>query len=356
MRKFQWTPNFYVILVGPPGIVNKSTSSRTGMRLLEKVPGVKFGPPSITWQKLTDSLGQAVEYMKHTKADGTDEHLPMSCVTIQASELGTLLKPEDTSLIDVLVDLWDGQLTQWGHSTKTSGETTIKNPWINIIGCTTPSWLKENFPESMIGGGLTSRIIFVYGDKKQKLVAYPDELIHGADYHDLEVKLVADLNEIAKLSGEYKLTQAARIWGHNWYAHHWNAKRADHLASDRYGGYLARKQTHLHKLAIILSAAQSDQLIIDKEQLEMAEALLSGVEPHMLKVFESIGVTEESRHVHELIPFLRTYGWMTMDELWKKVMNLMSNQDFENAIRAALRAGLVSVIEKGGRKGLGLSP
>ena len=27
MRKFQWTPNFYIVLVGPPGIVNKSTTS-----------------------------------------------------------------------------------------------------------------------------------------------------------------------------------------------------------------------------------------------------------------------------------------------------------------------------------------
>src|SRR5574343_321589 len=26
MRKFQWTPNFYIILVGPPGIATKSTS------------------------------------------------------------------------------------------------------------------------------------------------------------------------------------------------------------------------------------------------------------------------------------------------------------------------------------------
>ena len=38
----------------------------------------------------------------------------MSCLTIQVSELGTFLKIEDGALVDVLVDLWDGQLSDLG--------------------------------------------------------------------------------------------------------------------------------------------------------------------------------------------------------------------------------------------------
>src|SRR5215831_15160014 len=112
MRKFQWTPNFYIILVGPPGIATKSTSTRTGMRLLESIQGIHFGPPSITWQKLADSLSEAVEHMKIRGPTGADDFIPMSCITVPVSELGTFLKIEDSALVDVLVDLWDGQLSK----------------------------------------------------------------------------------------------------------------------------------------------------------------------------------------------------------------------------------------------------
>jgi hypothetical protein len=356
MRKFQWTPNFYIVLVGPPGIVNKSTTSRTGMRLLEQVDGIKFGPPSITWQKLADSLSAAAEHMRHTKPDGTDAFLPMSCLTIQVSELGTFLKMEDGALVDVLVDLWDGQLSTWGHSTKMSGDIIIKNPWLNIIGCTTPSWLKANFPEHTIGGGLTSRIIFVHGDEKAKLIPYPDEALTPADYEALEKGLVADLKEIAIISGEYLLSGEARQWGQDWYTKHWDTSlRPKHLSSDRYGGYIARKQTHLHKLAIVLAASESSVRRIERPHLETAEALLLSVEPHMMKVFESIGVVSEARHLAELLPFLRAHGFLTADQLWKCVMNLMSLKDYEDALRAGLKGGTLCVAQNGHAQGIALA-
>jgi len=343
MRKFQWTPNFYIILVGPPGIATKSTTIRAGLRLLEQVPGIHFGPPSITWQKLAESLATAVEHMKMTTSTGEEVFFPMSCLTIAVSELGTFLKIDDTALVDVLVDLWDGQLGTWGHATKTSGQTDVKNPWLNIIGCTTPAWLKANFPEHLIGGGLTSRIVFVYGDKKRRLVAYPDEMMPDADYFTMEKKLVEDLNDIALLQGSMTLTPEARKWGHDWYSKHWTAPRPDHMASDRYGGYLARKQTHIHKLAIVLSAARSSSMSITDVDLHEASLLLESAEPHMLRVFESIGVVDEARRMGEIEKFVSAHGWLSADQLWKFVRNIMTQKDFEESLKGAVRAGVLKV-------------
>lgn len=352
MRKFHWTPNFYIVLVGPPGIVTKSTTIRAGMRLLEQVKGVNFGPPSITWQKLADNLAAAVEHLDVTDSQGNQVLIPMSCLTIPVSELGTFLKIDDASLIDVLVDLWDGQLTQWGHSTKTSGTTEIKNPWLNIIGCTTPSWLKAHFPEHLIGGGLTSRIVFVFGETKRKLSAYPDEFIADADYRSMEAKLVEDLKEIASLKGSYSISSEARAWGHKWYADHWKTERPSHMASDRYGGYLARKQTHIHKLAIVLAAAQSSTMVIEKNHLEEASMLLESTEPHMLKVFESIGVVEEAKNMTELVAYVNAHSFVTSDQLWKLVMNIMSQKEFNEAMVGACRAGILVVEKRNGKLGV----
>lgn len=352
MRKFQWTPNFYIVLVGPAGIVNKSTSIRNGQRLLERIPGVKFGPPSITWQKLVDSLQDAAEFMKYLDSQGQEALVEMACLNVPVSELGTFLKVEDAAFVDVLVDLWDGQLTTFTHSTKTSGAVQIRNPWLNVMGCTTPSWLKAHFPDSLIGGGLTSRIIFVYGDAKTNLVPYPDEMKTSKDYLELEERLVTDLMEISKLAGEMKLSAEARAWGHEWYEKHWDKNQQSmQMTSERYGGYKARKQTHLHKLAIILSVAESDRLIIEKHHLEMADGLLQGVEPHMIKVFESIGVSDQSRHVGEILPFIRAHGVLTPEELYPMVMNLMSTREFREACFAAKEGGLIHVGDLNGKKG-----
>ena len=351
MRKFQWTPNFYTVLVGPPGVVTKSTSIRAGMRLLEQVPNIHFGPPSLTWQALADSLSASIEHMRMYDQQGNEIFLPMSCITVPISELGTFLKIDDSALVDVLVDLWDGQLSAWAHKTRTAGAVEIKNPWLNIVGCTTPAWLRANFPEHLVGGGLTSRMIFVYGDAKRKLVPYPDEVVADAAYFETERKLIHDLIEISTMQGQFSIDTSARTWGRDWYTRHW-AARPSHLASDRYAGYVARKQTHIHKLAIVCAAARSNNLIITEEYLKEAEALLTSVEPHMKKVFESVGLVDEARHSHELMAFVQANGFMTSNDLWKLVMNIMSQREFNEALQAAIRGGLLTVTKQNGQLGV----
>ena len=56
MGTFDWYPNLYTILVAPPGIVQKSSTSDLGMRLLKQIPGIHAGPTSLTWQSLYDAF------------------------------------------------------------------------------------------------------------------------------------------------------------------------------------------------------------------------------------------------------------------------------------------------------------
>lgn len=336
-RHFQWTPNFYIILVGPPGVVTKSTTMRTGIKLLREIPSIHMGPQSMTWQGLTLALEEAVDLVPYN-----GDFLPMSCVTCDVSELGTFLRPEDARMIDVLVDLWDGQLTKWEHKLRTTQGAALQNPWINILGCTTPTWIRKNIPEDMVGGGLISRIIFVYGDAKRHLVPYPSDIIEDAAYKDREKRLADDLQIIGGLVGEYQLTAAAKIWGREWYAKHWN-HRPEHLASERYEGYIGRKQTHMHKLAIVLAAAESNDLVVDQRHLEIANTMLGGIEHDMVRVFESIGMVEETVQMSGLVEFVRVYKRIEKRALWRLCMRNMSQQEFVNATTAAVQAELIQL-------------
>ena len=160
-KYFQWLPNFYIIFVAKPGIVSKTTTANIGMSLLRNLPGepIKFGADSVTWQSLVKSLGESCESIPDPRDPGT--FFPMSSVTFCSDELGNLLKPSDDDLVSTLITLWDGKQGAFKKDTKTSGSDKIVNPWVNIIGCTTPSWIGGNFKDHMVGGGFTLSLIHI---------------------------------------------------------------------------------------------------------------------------------------------------------------------------------------------------
>ena len=341
MGYFQWTPNFYIVFVAPPGIVSKSTTANIGMKLLRQIPSITFGPDAVTWQSLVQSLASSTETVPILdKATGEEVHHAMSAVTIVSSEFGTFLNPNDREMVDVLVSLWDGQIGTWEKATKTQGSDAVENPWINIVACTTPAWIAGNFPEYMIGGGFTSRTVFVYAEEKRHLVPYPSDCL-PPEFAQMEKELVHDLELIAtELKGEYKLSPEAKKWGERWYEKHYEAKPA-HLDNERFGGYLARKQTHIHKLSMVLAASQTNRLIIEREHLQAADAVTTVLEYDMPKVFANIGTTDITRAISEVINYVQGKGKISAPELYQNFVNRVSYTDFEEVIRSCMKAGYI---------------
>jgi len=337
---FQWIPNFYVILVAPPGIVAKSTTASVGMNLLRQVPGVKFGPDVVTWQALAQSFANALEFVE--MPDGLQHG--MSSLMIESSELGTFLNPQDREMIDFLVTLWDGKRGAIQKVTKTQGEDVIENPCINLIACTTPAWIEGNFPEYMIGGGFTSRCIFVYAEAKRQYVAYPYKHV-PKDFLETQRKLIEDLVQIGELKGQYVLLPETEQWGEEWYEAHYKS-RPRHLDNERFGGYIARKQTHIHKLAMIMSASRASTLEISVEDLQQANQIITALESSMPKVFERIGMTAETRGAGSLVSRVRSAGsgGLTTQALYNELFREMSYNEFKQALESATVAGkIVSV-------------
>lgn len=347
--KFKWTPNFYIVFVSPPGVATKSTTMSIGMSLLKQIDGVVMGPQSLTWQGLTSGLQEALRLIPMNNSSNILDrsYISMSAITCEISELGTMLDPRDPTLMSVLIDMWDGREGTWERWLRSKENTKIDNPWINIIGATTPSWLQENFPDSMIGGGLTSRIVFVYADQKKYLIPYISELVDAPEHKKLEEDLLHDLDEIAQLKGGFKLTPEAIKFGKEWYTRHWKDPE-EHLLNDRMQGYRARKQTHIHKLAMILSVAESDNLIIDRHHLELALQFASGIERDMHIVFESIGLHQSARDMEVLMSYIRANKRVLHQDLWRACYRSMSRKEFGEAIDALVHAGYIRIVNEHG--------
>ena len=336
MAYFRWYPNFFIILVAPPGIVSKSSTVNIAMSLLRKVPGINFGPDICTWPALVQAFSSSTEMI-----EVSGEWITMSALTIESSEFGNLISPQDREMIDLLVTLWDGKQGAFRKVTKMAGNDTVENAWINLIACTTPAWIAGNFPEYMIGGGFVSRCIFVYADQKDKLVAYP-HLAVPKDMEDIARRLVQDLEHVSiSLSGPFTLTPEAIAYGQKWYENHYR-NPPEHLCDDRFSGYLARKQTHLHKLAMVLSASEGDSMVITADHLSLANTLLGTIEMDMPKVFAHVGKTQESTTVDRLVSMVRKKGSMTLVEAFSLIHSVFpGSKDASDIISGALQAGLL---------------
>lgn len=348
MGTFRWYPNFYILLVAPPAVVSKSSTLGMAIDLLRQVPGIQFGPSISTWPKLVEKFAASTEAFEYPPGTWNT----MSPLTMEASELGILLNPQDREMLDLYTHLWDGKQGEMSKETKTSGNDSVQNPWINLIAGTTPAWIAGSFPEYAIGQGFTSRCIFVYADKKAKRVAYPIDEI-PADFLEQQARLIADLCEIAKISGPFPATPEAKKWGKEWYDRHYD-NLPPALLDERFGGYLDRKQAHMHKLALVMVASKGRR-VIDTEDLVVAYQMVTDLEADMVQVYGKIGRSEDSAHAERLLQYIRASGRVEWSEAFRHVhKHFPGIRDFENILAGLIRARLV-IIEQNG-SGHYLSP
>lgn len=343
MKYFQWTPNFYIIFVAPPGIVTKSTALGVGKSLLTALQGIKFGPSALTWQAMITALAASTEGVQ--MPDGTIH--PMSCLSFFVSELGTFLDTQDRKMIDVLVDLWDGQRGAWEKATKTVGSDSVQNPWLNIIGGTTPVWLNENVPRTMIGGGFTARCVFIFGETKRHLIAYPQLVVPPVWFDEMTMKLVHDLEQIAMLRGEFLLTPEAYLYGEEWYKQHYSAMKKAAKSSNDFGGYIARKQAHVHKLAMVLSASRRDDMVITEKELQDAVLIMDGVEKDLPEIFKSLTTSQTMDKAIKLIEVVKLAKSIRRAELYQLFFHVLDSKQFTEILDSAIQAGYLQAVVRG---------
>lgn len=338
-RDYQWSPNFYILIVGPPGLIRKSTSIDVGMRFLKQVENINMGPSIATWQALIEKIAQCREDVTMPE---TGEVFEQSCVTLALSEFGSFFDPLNRELVDNLTDLWDGKLGKIEKITKTSGCDLMVNPWINIIAATTPKWLAQNFGDNLVGGGLASRFIYLFGDMPIKDIAYPDR--HMPDSLTMmrdERALAEGLRTIGSYAGRFEVTEEAYEWGDKWYKEQRTQQRL--LGSDSLeAGFIVRKQTHLHKLAQVISAARYEFPMLTRAHLEEADSILSALDVDTRRVFGYVGQSKVTTAAREIVEQVLRMGAVEKRILYRKqFFRTMSIGEYNEAVQSAIQAELI---------------
>lgn len=290
---FRWYPNFFIVLVGEPGLVKKGTAMKNGISLLRKVPGVCLGSDVATWQGFLIQLENSLDAFAVGNVNGSllhQKHVTSCALTICITEWGTFIDLRDDKMISMLTKLWDCEDdVSLSKTTATQGDVQIVNPFVNMLAATTPRWMHDNIKQQFGGWGVSSRIIFVFASRPSHVVAYPSRQREAAERLNATMDVLGkDLLEIAKLRGEYHLTEEAYAYGELWYAAH--VERQLNLAQQPdtnpwLSYFLARKFDHGHKLAMVLAASQRSELIIEAADLKAALSRMDEVENEMLSIF-----------------------------------------------------------------------
>lgn len=279
-------PNMYIVLVAPSGRCRKGTAMDPTRELLDAL-NIKLAAEATTRESLVRELKKA----NHSTFDpATSNQMFHSSLTIHSQELTVFLGYDNKQLMSDLTDWYDCR-NRWTYRTKTQGEDDIVGVWVNLFGATTPELVQSTMPMDAIGGGLTSRMIFVFEREKYKTSVFP------SFPRELGELLLADLEKIHLMAGKFKVTSGfVDLWG-EWYPYQ---DQNPPFQDARLAGYVQRRATHVMKLSIILSAARTDSMEINEHDLARAVRILESTEVRMPQVFRGMGSGSISNLVNKI--------------------------------------------------------
>lgn len=283
-------PNLYVVLIGPSGRTRKGVALGIAKEILQQVPTVTIAPESSSGKQST------ILVMKRAGldfVDPTDNKTKRHCsVTAFSEELSVFLGQGDIAYLSSLTDWYDSK-DNWEYETVGRGKDSIKGICLNLVGGTAPDWIQSMIPHEAVGGGFTSRVIFIVEEKKRKIVAEPVITVRERELREM---LIRDLERINKLTGEVRMNREAKDLYVAWYENETAKAEAGNPAVDdpRFAGYNERRATHIRKLLLVTCAARDDDLIICADDFKRAVRLLEDAEINMHKTFGGFGKSRTS--------------------------------------------------------------
>ena len=283
-------PNLYTVLVADSEVCMKTTAADIGMNILGQIEN----PPAVFAQKITPEA--LVSGMCNECAiDEAGMVYKNAAAVIYAEELSVFLGREAyaSGMVSILTSLY-GCRDKWEYETIGRGKDVAYNTCVNLLGASTPEWLRMSIPIDAVGGGFTSRIIFVYQDASDKENPHPEIT---AEEVEMKKNLIHDLSLIRRIRGVFKFTPSAKEWYSKWY-HGYRKAQAEGKST------MVRKKDIILKVAMCLSASEDDSLLITDEHLSKATAILDSNEqflPEAMRILSSTQVGVDANRVATII-------------------------------------------------------
>ena len=303
-------PNNYIILVGPSANARKGEPLVVARDILEAVSSLTTIGEDSTPEALIRDIKASEQTFKDEDTSDIRYH---SSVTCFVEELAVFTGQQNSTFLAYLTNWYDSR-DKWKRRTKHQGTDEITGMCFNILGATAPDWLPYILPREAVGGGFTSRCIFVVEQRKRQTVLDPNKDLPP---EQLRQDLIHDLEVIQTITGEYDWSPKAKSAYEEWYAAEDRKLAQGHpfLGDPKLDGYAGRRPAHIRKICMAIAASLTNNRLIELEHFRRAQALLEDAETRMGQLFSGIGMGKYVAETDRVIAYMRSRKRVTRGQL-----------------------------------------
>jgi hypothetical protein len=226
------------------------------------------------------------------------------------------------------------------------GTDEIIGVFVNLFGGTTPSLIRSAMPLDAIGGGLTSRIVFVY--EEDIAHCQPCPFLSDAQL-GLREQLRLDLERIYSMHGDFKVTKEFLDLWTEWYISQHKTNPFED-SGHRFDGYFRRRPVHVMKLSMIVNASRTDRMIVEASDFERALGILLEAEKKMPNTFSGVGKYQHAETLTAVMNEIGMRGEVTQEELMYVFRTDVDKFTLRNIIEAIRAMGVIDVISRAGKE------
>lgn len=323
---------------------------RPGRHLLHRTlehAGIKLSSQAMTREAFFEELEEG---------SIKNDHVPygfqsiMTAITVYSEEFTSFIGYDNREFLANLCDLYDNP-DKWVYRTKTQGCNTFLGTCINIVGATTPELIRTTLPKEAIGGGLTSRMILVYGEDAEKIESRPKRTPHEKQLFD---ELSNELVEIAdRCQGEYTATDG---WYELYDAFYKDNRQRQVVPDEKFAHYCGRRQVHLMKLCMVVAASRSNTMVLDEWVFKRAHEILRETEEKMPHVFSGFGRMGYAQVMPRIVAYIQSRKEVLLSDLYSYFSTDIDPKELNNILNAIAATGAIKIMDEGGRKRILFTP
>lgn len=279
-------PNIYVLLHGGSGL-GKGLPIAFSRQLVEQTGCTRVISGRSSIEAVLSELATAQSTPSGVIAD--------SAGFIAASEFSAALI-QNPMAITILTDLFDRIYHQgtWKNLLK-SGTEKLKNPTVTLLGGVNEAQFRDALTNRDMQGGFLGRTFLIRETKRNTLNPLTEKLDQALEPKDH----VEHLKKLAKVKGEFTVTDEAKLIYNSWYKDYYGQEE-----SEEETGTSSRLRDSVWKVSMLLSLSVDDSLVITAPLISTAIRLTEPLVPSARRAVMSKGKSGFAEQTATLINIL----------------------------------------------------
>jgi hypothetical protein len=318
-------PNMCVVLVGPTGLVKKTSACDIAKDLIKQEAVCPILAeqlnPSVLVSLLARNGGHQLLYLPEMSNTFTKERFNDGLTT-------RLLR---------LLDCPD----KYEAETQIRGNETVTDVALTVLGGTTPDQIAESMPKEVVQSGFLNRFMWIVEMDTDRCCPKPSK----GPYED---KILKVIKRLKGWSGKVQFREDSDAFKFytQWYE---DRKKKFRTATDVSSARaMQRGDVHLLKLAILISTVQEDSLAITLPSIQCASKLLEYVErkmPKMVNFLDKAPIKQETNKILDVLQ--RMGGAADHSSILRRLSGAMTSAQFKAHIKSLAEQELVTISTRG---------